>query len=130
MNVRNIVVPSKLITYCNMMELSRLRNELILATTETWMLEQVYLHQCELVGNKNIKLMQSEGISFIIAESEVEGSVKNVNFIDDGPSSRNVIGLAIAEFDPALLSNMNFRNPDSFKLNILTSGLEEIRAVL
>jgi hypothetical protein len=53
-----------------------------------------------------------------------------VNFIDDGPSSTNVIELAVAEFDPALMSNMNFRNPDSFKLNILTSGLEEIRAVL
>jgi len=38
--------------------------------------------------------------------------------------------LAVSEFDPALLSNMNFRNPDSFKLNILTAGLEEVRAIL
>lgn len=42
----------------------------------------------------------------------------------------NIIDLAAREFDPTLLSNMNFRNPDSFKINILTSGLEEIRAVL
>jgi hypothetical protein len=40
------------------------------------------------------------------------------------------IGLAIAEFDPALLSNLNFRNPDSFKLNVLSAGLEEVRAIL
>jgi hypothetical protein len=35
MNVRNIIVPSQLSVYCNMMELSRLRNELILAASET-----------------------------------------------------------------------------------------------
>jgi hypothetical protein len=40
------------------------------------------------------------------------------------------IDLAIREFDKSLLSNFNFRNPDTFKLNILTSGLEEVRAVL
>lgn len=40
------------------------------------------------------------------------------------------IGLSIKEFDPTLLSNLNFRHPDTFKLNILTSGLEEIRAIL
>jgi hypothetical protein len=39
-------------------------------------------------------------------------------------------GLAISEFDSALLTNINFRNPDTFKLNILTSGLEEMRAIL
>jgi hypothetical protein len=40
------------------------------------------------------------------------------------------IELAIKEFDPTLLSNFNFTNPDSLKLNILTSGLEEVRAIL
>jgi len=40
------------------------------------------------------------------------------------------IEIAVAEFDPALLSNLNFRNPDAFKFNIITSGLEEIRAIL
>lgn len=41
-----------------------------------------------------------------------------------------MIDIAIREFDPALLSNLNFRNADSFKLCVLTSGLEELRAVL
>ena len=40
------------------------------------------------------------------------------------------IELAISEYDTNLLSNVNFRNPDSFKINILTSGLEEVRAIL
>lgn len=34
------------------------------------------------------------------------------------------------EYDPCLLSNFNFRNPDSFKINITTAGLEEVRSVL
>jgi hypothetical protein len=40
------------------------------------------------------------------------------------------IDLAIREFDPQLLSNFNFRNPDTLKINIMTSGLEEVRAIL
>ena len=40
------------------------------------------------------------------------------------------IELAVREFDPSLLSNLNFRNADSLKINLLTAGLEEVRAVL
>ena len=53
-----------------------------------------------------------------------------INFLDEGPSHNTVIDLAIREFDPCLLSNFNFRNPDTFKLNITDAGLEEVRAVL
>jgi len=35
LNARNILVPSVLKTYCNMIELHRLRNEIIFAATET-----------------------------------------------------------------------------------------------
>jgi len=38
--------------------------------------------------------------------------------------------LTIKEFDPALLSNLNYKHPDAFKMSVLTSGLEEVRAVL
>jgi hypothetical protein len=53
-----------------------------------------------------------------------------VDFFQDGPSHKNKIDLAVKEFDSALLSNFNFRNPDTFKINIMTSGLEEVRAIL
>jgi hypothetical protein len=56
--------------------------------------------------------------------------VKLVNFADDGCAHMVKIDLAIKEFDPILMSNFNFRSPDSFKLNVLTSGLEEVRAIL
>ena len=38
--------------------------------------------------------------------------------------------MAIKEFDPCFLSNFNFRNPDTFKLNITDAGIEEVRSVL
>lgn len=53
-----------------------------------------------------------------------------INFVDHGPSHHLKIGLAIKEFDPELLSNFNFMNPDSLKFNILNSGLEEVRGIL
>jgi hypothetical protein len=53
-----------------------------------------------------------------------------VNFFEHGPSHLDRIDIAIAEFDSGLLTNFNFRNPDSFKINILTAGLEEVRGIL
>ena len=41
-----------------------------------------------------------------------------------------IIDLAVREFDQTLLSNLNVRHPDAFKINILTAGLEEVRAIL
>ena len=38
--------------------------------------------------------------------------------------------LAINEFDPSLRSHINFSDPDSFKMMICPTGLEELRAVL
>lgn len=53
-----------------------------------------------------------------------------MNFTDDGCAHHLSIGLAIREFDQNLLSNFNFRCPDALKFNVLTSGLEEVRAIL
>ncbi len=112
-----------------MIELHRLRNELILAASETAILQDIYVKQCELVGQRNTNTQIGEGITFDQL-SPAESEVEIVNFIDHGPSHQENIGLTVREFDKALLSNLNFRNPDSFKLNILTTGLEELRAVL
>ena len=53
-----------------------------------------------------------------------------INYIDDGPANLIDLEISIAEFDPHLKSNLNFRNPDAFKMLVLTSGLEELRAIL
>lgn len=53
-----------------------------------------------------------------------------VDFVEEGPAYGLAIDLAICEYDPKLVSNLNFRHPDAFKLCITTSGLEEVRAAL
>ena len=53
-----------------------------------------------------------------------------VNYFDEGTSHTIDIGLAAREYDPCLLSNFNFRNPDTLKINLTDAGLEEVRGVL
>lgn len=111
------------------MELHRLRSEIILASSECSILSQIYLNQCEFIGNKNNKLSQTESINFDKTDLNGQDNVI-VNFFDDGPAHMEIIDLAAREFDSNLLSNLNFRHPDAFKINILTAGLEEVRAIL
>ena len=47
-----------------MCELLRLRQEIILAAAETATLAQVYKQQCEMVSERNYKVLLEEGISF------------------------------------------------------------------
>lgn len=125
LNTRNIDTPSLLSVYCNMAELHRLRSEIILTMSECSVLQEAYVAQSKYVGIKEAKIL-AEGISFERGDEDP----KLINFFDHGPAHLDTINLAAREFDPHLLSNMNFRNPDSFKINILTAGLEEVRAVL
>ena len=46
-NERNVAVPSMLTTYCNMVELMRLRHEIILAASECAVLQQIYMNQAQ-----------------------------------------------------------------------------------
>ena len=81
-----------------------------------------------MIGEKSRKVEFENGILW---HDNYNGEDKDeINYCEDGPAHLDSIYLAVREFDPALLSNFNFRNPDSFKINILTSGLEEVRAIL
>jgi hypothetical protein len=73
-----------------------------------------------------MKANYQEGLAFehgILRKNEI-------NYVDDGPASMLEIGLAISEVDPVITSNLNFRNPDAFKIMITKSGLEELRVIL
>lgn len=70
-----------------------------------------------------------DGINFENVDIH-DDQAERINFFDEGTSHTIQIGLAAREFDPCLLSNLNFRNPDTFKINITDAGLEEVRAVL
>ena len=78
---------------------------------------------------KSFKVDLADIINFVSIGVN-DGDKKLINYVDDGPSHQMTFDLAIKEFDPVLLSNFDFLNPDTLKLNILTSGLEEVRAIL
>ena len=53
--------------------------------------------------------------------------------MDGGPGLKNSVakaGLAIGEFDPSLVSCVNFADPEAYKALICPLGLEELRCVL
>ncbi len=50
--------------------------------------------------------------------------------MDEGPASGIDLPLAINEFDPTLRSHVNFSDPDSFKMLLCPTGLEELRVIL
>lgn len=110
------------------MELIRLRNELILARSETHILQQVYQEQVRICAVTNAKIYFEEAVNF---ETSTEDEWQSyVDYVDEGPAYGLTIDLAICEFDPKLVSNLNFRHPDALKLCMTTSGLEEVRAAL
>ena len=113
-----------------MMELMRLRHEIILTNSECQVLKQIYQEQCANCKKGDVKVDLPDCVSFEELEPAEEGENDVINYIDEGPAHHIDIGLSIKEFDPKLLSNLNFRAPDSFKLCITTAGLEEVRAVL
>lgn len=78
---------------------------------------------------KSMSVSMPDAISFDPVDIHDDESA-NINYFDDGTSHSVKIGLAAREYDPNLLSNFNFRNPDTFKFNITDAGLEEVRAVL
>ena len=80
------------------------------------------------LGADQLKV-ELDGISFDEPHGQ-DSEVGFINYIDEGPAHKINIGLSAREWDPLLLSNFNFRNPDSFKICITTAGLEEVRAVL
>ena len=118
-----------LTTYCNMLELLRLRHEIILAASECAVLQQIYMNQAEQCKITGLKVFLADSISFETVDLQDDQS-EVVNYFDEGTSHNVRIGLAAREYDPCLLSNFNFRSPDTFKLNITDAGLEEVRAVL
>ena len=112
-----------------MVELMRLRHEIILTASECTVLEQIYLKQADACKIKGVDVVMPDSISFDPVDiHDDQGDV--INYFDEGTSHSINIGLAVREYDPCLLSNFNFRNPDTFCINITDAGLEEVRAVL
>lgn len=118
--------PSLLQLECNALEVMRVRQELMMCVSECSMLEELFLRQAKRCNMASLKASYAEGLSFPSRLAEPS----EINYVDDGPASHLTVDLAIRELDPTLLSNLNFRSPDAFKIMVTNSGLEELRLIL
>ena len=94
--------------------------------SESMVLQEIYEAQAKIVNRPNFKPFFTDQVKF---DNYLNDQFK-VNYLDDGPSATLEFDLAIREYDSLLKSNLNFRNPDSVKMMICTSGLEELRAIV
>ena len=97
-----------------------------MCVSECKMLEDLFLRQARRCNMSSLKASYAEGLTFPTRLAEPT----EINYVDDGPASHLQLGLAIKEVDPTLLSNLNFRNPDAFRLMVTNAGLEELRVIL
>ena len=96
---------------------------------KTKMLEEIYEKQCKSVSFDG-KIYFKEKFNFDDPNESKEERMNSVNFVDDGATTDIKMDLAIDEFDSSLRSNLNFSDPESFKILISPLGLEELRCVL
>ena len=83
---RNLRVPSLLQLYCNLVEMLRLRSEIILAASECSILQETYLKQCSLVGCAAESAEIKDPIVFTIEDENLEMH-ECVNYLEQGPGS-------------------------------------------
>ena len=109
---------------CNLLEVIRLREELIRASHETNVLWSVYEQQLESCGKKEPKRQQPSN-----AFDTAMISGENVNFVDKNDGSLIDVDLTFQEFDPSLKAQLDFRSESCVKALMTEIGVEELRAV-
>ena len=116
-----------LLIFCNLVEVMRLREKLVLDLTETSVLTEIYDVMKDLVNRSSLKYLAQSPIPF----QAVDGmSREQINFFEDGSLSTMEVDLAVNEFDPSFKSNVNFMNSESVQCLVLDSGVQELRAVV
>ena len=124
-------IPSMLEICCNGVEALRLRHLLVEAVIQRDALVEIYQNQMNVMS-KDCKIYFKD-LGFNFETFQRGGGAKWKDFVDSGPGLRNSVaksGLAVGEFDPSLVSCINFADSECFKALICPLGLEELRCVL
>ena len=120
-----------LLVFCNLVEMLRMRESLILAMADTNALEECFDRQKKLVNRGSDRSLFSEHLQ-IECTSIVDHN--HVNFVEHGsllskfPQMES--GLAIDELCPTLRANLNFRNPECIQTLTLDGGLNNLKVTL
>ena len=115
-----------MIMSCNLLEVLRLREELIHRIYETDILSIIYKAQLKHVNKDNFKLVLTDSINF-----DTQSITKdNMNLIDYNDGSKQEFDLPFREFDNSLKANLDFKSDSCIKALMTDLGVEELRAVL
>ena len=115
-----------LVMACNIMEVQRLREELIYAIHETAILAKIYTQQADLC-KKGSSLKMGEPMLEPVTISEM---IENVNLIDNNDGMKVKYDLAFCEYDKTLGRNLDFGSESCIKSLMTNLGVDELRAVL
>ena len=110
---------------CNLIEVIRLRRELIKLVYECDQLGQTHEY-LQRLAQKSERLVGAPTKSF--DTSSVSGSYTNYVDYNDGSTLNN--DLAFIEFDPSLKASLNFGSDCCIKALLTDLGVEELRAVV
>jgi hypothetical protein len=118
--------PSMMRMACNIMEVLRLREELIERIDETSVLTKIYLEQGRLAGKSKTQVDHDTPIAFAVA-----GLLKDhVNIVDMNDGKNKNFKLSFMEFDEELKANLDLRSESCIKALMTDLGVEEMRAIL
>lgn len=123
----HVNVPSMLKMFCNIVEVMRLREEIIMRMNECTILGRIYEGQCTAAG-KQTKYSINEQVSF--NTNTVQGDCMNIVDLNDGLNLTFSNSMPFMEFDKNLSANLDFKSDSCIKVLFTDLGVEELRAVL
>jgi hypothetical protein len=121
-----VKAPSMLVMSCNLVEVLRLREELILRLHETDILSFTYKQQLKCVNKDSFKLFLSDSLPFETTQIMKD----SMNMVDYNDGSKIEFDLPFREFDNTLKAALDFKSESCLKALMTDLGVEELRAVL
>ena len=122
-----INVPTMLKMFCNVTEVIRLREEIVLRMNECSVLRRIYEQQvgkCGKQKNNNI----GEPIAF--NTNPVASEIMNLVDLNEGTELGFDPTMPFMEYDRMLAANLNFKSDSCIKVLFTDLGVEEMRAIL
>lgn len=117
--------PSMMRMACNMMEVIRLREELIQRVSECNILTKIYQQQFQQAGRSQ-KVMASDQIPF-----NTSSILKDqINIVDSNHGKNKIFELPFMEYDAGLCINLDLKNESCIKALMTDLGLEELRGIV
>ena len=117
--------PSMMQMACNVLEVIRLREELIQSIHESNALAQVYQQQCKL-ANKNDDVQFPNSLNFNVANIHKE----SINIVDSNKGKTKEFSVPFMEFDSNLNINLDLKSESCIKALMTELGVEELRGIL